>query len=194
MGALRWTLKRMFPSMVFVLLFAGVVVAGEGEEVHHVSILMEMFRVINFVVFVFLLYKFAGRPVKNYFKNRVDSIEAAIKEAKEAKETAERAAQENTEKLKRAETELKEIFSQAKRDREEQARRIREETEGMVKRIREEAEAAAVLEVKKARLELQRRAAELSVSMAETLLREHFTDEDQERLLGEYVTKIKGVH
>ncbi len=73
-------------------------------------------------------------------------------------------------------------------------RRIREETERMVQRIKEQAEAAADLEVKKARMELQREAAELAVGMAEGLLKENFTDEDQKRLLSEYTTKIKGVH
>ena len=187
-------LRRSFLFLLFFFLFAGAALAGEGEEVHHVSITMEVFRLINFVVFVFLLYKFAGQPVKNYFKERVHSIEVALKDAKEAQEEAQRRAKEYAEKVKGAEVELKSLLRQAGMERDEQVKRIREETDRMVERIREQAEAAADLEVKKARKELQREAAELSVGMAGKLLKESFTDEDQERLLDEYATKIKGVH
>ncbi len=189
-------LRKILLSLLLFFLFVGVALAGEGEEVHHVSIMMEAFRVINFVIFVFLLYKFVGQPVKNYFKERVHSIEVALKEAKEAQEEAQRRAQEYAEKVKGAEVELKDLLYQAERERDEQVKRIKEETERIVERIREQAGAAADLEVKKARIELQKEAAELSVGMAEKLLKESFTDEDQERLLEEYATKIKirGVH
>jgi len=187
-------LRRSFLFLLFFFLFAGAALAGEGEEVHHVSITMEVFRLINFVIFVFLLYKFAGKPVKNYFKERTHSIEVALKEAKEAYEEAQRRAKEYAEKVKGAEVELKDLLHQAEMERDEQVKQIREETNRMVERIREQAKAAADLEVKKARRELQIKAAELSVGMAEKLLTENFTDEDQERLLNEYATKIKGVH
>ncbi len=196
MGVVRMGVwGRVFTVLLLVLLWTGLVWAsgGEGGE-HHVSFMMEAFRVINFVVFAFLLYKFVGQPVKNYFKERVHTIELALKEARETREEAEKRAQEYAAKLKNAEVELKDMLYQAERERDEQMRRIREETEKMVQRIREQAEAAANLEVKKARLELQREAAELAVNMAEGLIKENFTDEDQQRLLSEYATKIKGVH
>jgi len=196
MGVVRMRrLSSVLAVLVVVLLWVGLVWASEGEGgEHHVSLMMEAFRVINFVIFAFLLYKFAGQPLKNYFKKRVHTIELALKEAKEAKEEAERKAREYSEKLKNAEVELKDMLFQAEKEREEQMIRIREETEKMVQRIKEQAEAAADLEVKKARMELQRQAAELAVGMAEGLLKENFTDEDQKRLLSEYTTKIKGVH
>ncbi len=186
--------RRSFLSLFLFFLFVGIALAGEGEEAHHVSFMMEAFRAINFVIFVFLLYKFAGQPVKNYFKERVHSIEVALKEAREAQEEAQRRAKECAEKVKGAEVELKGLLYQAGKERDEQVERVREETEMMVERIREQAGVAADLEVKKARKELQKEAAELSVGMAERLLKESFTDKDQERLLKEYATKIKGVH
>ncbi len=196
MGVVRMRrLSTLLAAMVVVLLWAGLVWAGEGEGgEHHVSLMMEAFRVINFIIFAALLYKFVAQPVKNYFKERVHTIELALKEAREAKEEAEKKAREYSEKLKNAEVELKDMLYQAEKERDEQMRRIREETENMVQRIKEQAQAAADLEVKKARAELQREAAELAVGMAEGLLKENFTDEDQKRLLSEYTTKIKGVH
>ena len=196
MGVVRMRLLgRYLTVFSLVFLWTGLVWAsgGEGGE-HHVSFMMEAFRVVNFVVFAFLLYKFAGQPIKNYFKERIHTIELALREAKEAMEEAEERAKEHAAKLKNAEVELKDMLYHAERERDEQIRRIREETEKMAQRIREQAEAAANLEVKKARMELQKEAAELAVSMAEGLIKENFTDEDQMRLLSEYTTKIKGVH
>ncbi len=196
MGVVRMRrLSTLLAAMVVLLLWVGLVWAGEGEGgEHHVSLMMEAFRVINFIIFAALLYKFVAQPVKNYFKERVHTIELALKEAREAKEEAEKKAREYSEKLKNAEVEIKDMLYQAEKERDEQMRRIREETEKMVQRIKEQAQAAADLEVKKARAELQREAAELAVGMAEGLLKENFTDEDQKRLLSEYTTKIKGVH
>ena len=196
MGVVRVRrLSTLLTAVVVVLLWVGLVWAGEGEGgEHHVSLMMEAFRVINFIIFAALLYKFVAQPVKNYFKERVHTIELALKEAREAKEEAEKKAREYSEKLKNAEVEIKDMLYQAEKERDEQMRRIREETEKMVQRIKEQAQAAADLEVKKARAELQREAAELAVGMAEGLLKENFTDEDQKRLLSEYTTKIKGVH
>ena len=196
MGVVRMRrLSTLLTAMVVLLLWVGLVWAGEGEGgEHHVSLMMEAFRVINFIIFAALLYKFVAQPVKNYFKERVHTIELALKEAKEAKEEAEKKAREYSEKLKNAEVEIKDMLYQAEKERDEQMRRIRDETEKMVQRIKEQAQAAADLEVKKARAELQREAAELAVGMAEGLLKENFTDEDQKRLLSEYTTKIKGVH
>ncbi len=188
-------LATLLTALVVVLLWVGLVWAAEGEGgEQHVSFMMEAFRVINFVIFAFLLYKFVGQPVKNYFKERVHTIELALKEAREARDEAQKRMQEYSAKLKNAEVELKDMLYQAERERDDQMRRIREETERMVERIKEQAEAAANLEVKKARMELQREAADLAVGMAEGLLKENFTDEDQKRLLSEYTTKIKGVH
>ena len=197
MGVVRMRhIATVLTVLVLVLLWAGLVWASGGAEggEHHANLMMEAFRVINFAIFAFLLYKFAGQPVKNHFRERVHTIELALKEAREAKEEAERKAKEYSEKVKNAEVELKDMLYQAEKEREEQMRRIREETEKMIQRIKEQAEAAADLEVKKARMELQREAAELAVGMAEGLLKENFTDEDQKRLLSEYTTKIKGVH
>ena len=174
-----------------VLALAG---GGEGGEVHHVSLLMEAFRVFNFLVFALILYKFVGQPVKNYFRNRLHNIELALKEAREAKEEAQLRSREYSEKLKNADAELKDVFYRAEKERDEQMRRIGEETDKMVKRILEQTEAAADLEVKKAKLELQKEAADLAVSMAETILKESFGDEDQKRLIKDYTDKLREVH
>lgn len=179
----------------FILLLPAVVLAAGGEgEVHHVSLFMEISRLVNFLIFVFILYKLAGEPIKNYFRNRAHSIEVAIKEAQEAREEAYKRAKEYEERLLKADMELKEVLVQAERERDEQIKRVREETKRILERIREQSEAAADLEVKKAKVELRRESADLAIKIAEGLLRESFTDEDQRRFLREYAAKVKEVH
>ena len=77
-------MKRL--SVILFLLLIPVVVYAEGAEgAHEVSTKMELMRIINFIVFFALLYKFAGKSVINYFKTRSQGIEKAIKEAEAAR-------------------------------------------------------------------------------------------------------------
>jgi len=194
MGFLKKQRSVLFAVVAVIVCPVLALAGGEGGEAHHVNLLMEAFRVINFVVFAVLLYKFVGQPVRNYFRNRLHGIELALKEAREAKEEAQRKSEEYAERLKNADAELKEVFYRAEKERDEQMRRIGEETDKMVKRILEQTEAAADLEVKKSKLELQKEAADLAVSMAETILKENFSDEDQKRMIKDYADKLREVH
>jgi len=187
-------LKRLYFWVAVISLSLPSIVLAAEEEAHHVSPFMEISRIINFLIFAFILYKLAGEPIKNFFKNRTQSIEAALKEAQKAKEESEKKFKEYELKLIKADEELKQMLQNAEREGQEQMKRIQQETEKIVDRIKEQAEAAADLEVKKARVQLQKEYADLAVKLAEGLLKEAFTEEDQKRLIKDYTAKIKEVH
>jgi len=75
----------------------------------------------------------------------------------------------------------------------EEARRIRETAEVEIERVRTQARFAAGQEVKKAREELRREAAGLSIRAAEEIVKGTITPEDQERLVRENVDKIREI-
>ena len=184
---------RAVLSLLWIFAVVGVAFASEGAH-HEVSIKMEIFRIVNFVVFVWLLYKFAGNAVKNFFSQRSRQIQESIEEAKRARSEAEKRFNEAKSKVANLEQEVQQILKNAERESNEQVAKIREETQKMVERIKQQAKAAADLEVQKAKIELQKEAIELAVSMAETMLKEKITPEDQKNLLKDYITKVKEVH
>ncbi len=184
---------RVLAGLLWILVTASVAFASEGAH-HEISLKMEIFRIINFAVFVWLLYKFAGNAVKKYFTERRENISRSLEEAKKVREEAQRMYNEAKAKVENLESEVKAILSNAEKEKEEQVARIREETEKMVQRIKEQAKATVNLEVERAKLELQQEAIDLAVEVAQKLLQEKITPEDQKRLLSDYINKVKEVH
>jgi len=84
--------------------------ATGGEE----SPMAWVWRILNFAILVFLLVKFAGKPLKNFLKQRTEMIEKSIKEAQEAKEIAKKALAEVEERLKLKDKEIAEILAISK--------------------------------------------------------------------------------
>ncbi len=186
---------RRFFLTVYFSIFPLILLAAEAEGAHEaVNIKLEILRIVNFLVFAFLLYKFAGKAVINFFKTRRDGIERAITESERAREEAERRYQEVLKRIENADNEIKQILEHAQKEKEEQINLIRKETQLMIERIKEQSRAAADLEIKRAKIELQKEAVDLAVSLAEGLLKEKLTLEDQKRLIKDYITKVKEVH
>ncbi len=186
-------MRRALLSIALLCLWVGLAIASEGAH-HQVDPKMEIFRIINFLIFLAILWKFAGNAVKNYFSQRSEQIAKAIDEAKKAREEAEARYSEAKAKVANLEKEIEQILKNAERERDEQVARIREETQRMVERMRQQTKTAVELEVERAKLELQREAIDLAVEVAEKLLKEKITPEDQKRLLEDYINKVKEVH
>ena len=133
--------------------------------------------IVIFSILLFLLKKFAWKPITNAVKNREESIRAALKAADIAKEEMKQLQTDNEKIIKEARGErdlmLKEakevketIISEAKGKAETEAKKIVE-----IARLNIESEKASAIN------EIKEQVAKLSVEIAETLLREQLKDE-----------------
>src|SRR5271157_2475353 len=96
-------------SSVFWLLASSVsVFAAEGGE-HAGSPMEWVWRFLNFGILVFVLVKYGGKPMKDYFQQRKALIEKSIREAQEAKALAVKALAEVEERLKLKDKEIEGI-------------------------------------------------------------------------------------
>ncbi len=150
-----------------------------------------LFKVVNFAVLFFLLYKFIKKPLVNAVKERHTTLKKALEEATEAKRLWEAKYREYEDKLKGIEEEARriteEIIAEANRERE----RILREAEEAAARIKRQAEMAVEQEIKTVTRRLKETIADLTVELAERLVRESIRPEDQERLLSEYVKALR---
>ena len=88
---------------------AGVACASQ-EGGHGGSTLWPfIFSVINFILFLIVLYIFALPRIKSFFSERSKKIQQALKEAEEAKTLAESKLKEYEKKIARLEKEVEEI-------------------------------------------------------------------------------------
>ncbi|HEX8947309.1 MAG TPA: F0F1 ATP synthase subunit B [Dissulfurispiraceae bacterium] len=144
-----------------------------------------VWRLVNFGILVFVLVKFAGKPLKDYLQGRKELIEKSIKEAQEAKELAKRALAEVEERLKLKDKEIEDIVSSAKDSGEREKDRLVEESEKLRLKILEQAKTNIDFEVKRAKETIKDEAVAAAMQLAEDRIKGKLTNDDQERLLKE---------
>ncbi|NPA24848.1 MAG: F0F1 ATP synthase subunit B [Deltaproteobacteria bacterium] len=193
--------KIMLVALVLGLTVA-VAGAAEGGGEHHKSLytlLAEdpmpllkdfLWRVLNLVVLLWILIKFAGKPVKEYFAGRRESIQKGIEEAREAKAAAEKIYKEYQDKLAGLDDELRQIEEKAQLEAEREKTRMRQETEELVAKLQQQARQMADQEVASAKRQLREEAAQLALEVAEKLVRENVSDDDRKRMVENYLEKV----
>ncbi len=206
---MKCTLKRagrispLFVGSAVLLLLVGLAALGfaaeGGEAAHgsHAAAQMKDFgwRVVNFILLAALvIWGMKKAQVGKLLSDRQAGIEKALKEAVAAREAAEKKYAEYSDKLSKATKEIDEIYASIKKEGELEKERIIAEAKVSAEKIKEQAEMSAAREVLKARTELQAEAARLAVQLAEQSLKENVGKDDQNRLVGEYLTKVVELH
>ena len=166
--------------------------AAEGGGEHGGSAMEWVWRLINFGILVFVLVKFAGKPMKDFFQQRKALIEKSIQEAGEAKALAAKALAEVEERLKLKDKEIQEIKAASVSSGEREKIRLIEEGERLGARILEQAKSNIDFEVKKAKDVIKAEAVEAAMQLAEEKIKSKITKEDQDRLLQESLKLLEG--
>jgi F-type H+-transporting ATPase subunit b len=134
-----------------------------------------------FLILLFLLRKFAWKPIVTALKEREESIEKALNEARTAREEIENLKLENDKILTQAKIErdamlrqAKElgdsIVSQAKENAHKEGKQILAETRELVKKEKEQA-----------MLELKNEIGDLVIKTASKVIRQELTGSDQQK-------------
>jgi len=188
------TLKKLIlPLFIFSITFASYAFGSGGGEEEHGSVLKDyIYKIINFLILVIILFKFGKKPLGDFLKKRTELIEKTLNEAKEAKDAALKALKEAEERLKTKDTEIEAILAAAKRSGEQERDRIIEEGGKLKEKILEQAKTNIDFELKHAKEAIKAEAVELAMELAEKKLKDKLTKEEQERLLDESLAKIGG--
>jgi F-type H+-transporting ATPase subunit b len=199
-GSNRQVFAAAFVCLLLVTCAAAGLASEGAEGAHdagHAAAQMKdfMWRVIDFAaLFGILFWALKKADVKGALAGRRGAIEKTLRDAEEARQAAERKYAEYSEKLAAANREVDEIYAAIKHEGEAEKARIIAEAHAAADRIREQARQAAGQEVLKAKVELRAEAARLAVELAEQTLREQTKKDDQDRLVGEYLTKVVELH
>jgi len=151
-----------------------------------------LWRILNIAVLMWVLIKFAGKPVREFFANRSETLRKGVQEAQEAKAEAERIFTEYQAKLDGLEGELKAMETKASLEAEREQERMRQETESLVAKLKQQARQMADQEVATAQRSLRNEAAKLAVEVAERLVKENVSDSDRQRMVENYLEKVVG--
>ncbi|MGE0681841.1 MAG: hypothetical protein AB7P69_13205 [Candidatus Binatia bacterium] len=180
-------------STFFVIwpLISWAVEEGHGDHVEGGSPLATLvFSAINFLLFIFVLRRYALPAVRESLKNRRATIEQALNEGKKAKEEAETLRLEYEQKLAGLAAEQEQLRQQVLADAEREKERILEEARKMADRARAEAQQIAQREVEEARRILRQEVANQAIRLATELVRSRLTPSGQSQLVQDLVREV----
>lgn len=187
---------RRLPAILLLAVPAAALASGGGEAAGHAPGIPwgEIVKqAINFAILAFVLVFFLRKPITSFLKERSELLKKSIDEAAKARAEAQEKLAAIEARLSGLSREAADMGRQMESEAAEEARKLREAAEAEISRLREQARFLAEQEVRKARGELRREAAELSSRAAEDLVKKAMTPEDQERMVRENIDKIREI-
>lgn len=153
----------------------------------------EAWKFFNLFLFVGFLIYLLRRPLSESLVARREAIRRELMRVREERAAAVAKLEEVEARLARLDSEVDAIRAQARKEAEEERARIQKATEEEMRRLREQAQREIEGAGKAARQELREYAAEQSVRLAEELIRRDMREEDDARLMSDYVESLGGV-
>lgn len=150
-----------------------------------------LWKIGNFILLVILLYVVWKKGIKGGLEQRSDDIKNALEEARRVKESAEAKEREYKTKLSELEASLEDVEKSLKHDGEIEKEKIIRDAELLSGKIKEQARLVVGQEVRKAKVEIRKEVATLAVEMAEDLLKKEISDDDQKRLVKDYLGRVR---
>ena len=187
--------RKMIKSVLIaglMVLVAGTVAyaAGGGEEHHPIDWKDFGYRMLNFAILAGFLWWLSAKKVKEFFAGRRNDIKESLNQAQAAKEEAERKYKEYVAKLEKATDEIDGIAEMIKVQGMAEKEKMIEEAKKAAVKIEEDTKARMEQEFSTARNQLRAEAAQLSIQLAEELLKRNITIQDHEKMVKEYMDKV----
>lgn len=178
--------------LVVTGLAAGVAfAAGGGGGSSAAAAWMDfVWRCVNFVLFVGIIWYVAGNRMKEFFSGRRNQIESELQDMQTRKEEAEKKLKEVESNIANLSQEREEILNQAREQGETLRKSIISKAHEEAEQIKKQAEAKASQELEQ---EVQRLKAEMAdriIESAEKKLVSRLGKKEQEKLVDNYLTKV----
>ncbi|MDP3939222.1 MAG: F0F1 ATP synthase subunit B [Deltaproteobacteria bacterium] len=175
-------------TVMAIILAPTIALASEAGEAS--ALASALWHLANLVIFLALLIWLAGPRLRAYLFQRRKEIEGQLNEARRLRAEAEARDAEWRGKLDGLQADAARITTEARElgrlEREKILAQAREQAE----RIQQDAERTASHEMARARTELREEAVRLAMKLAARMVRENVNEEDQKRLVEEYLRSV----
>ena len=142
-------------------------------------------QTILFLLLIFLMVKFAWKPILNSLNDREEGIKSALDAAENAKKEMENLNADNERLLKEARIEREALLKEAREMKDKIISDATNEAQEKAGKMIEQAQAAIETEKKSAMAELKSHVAGLSIEIAEKVVREELSNKDKQLKLVE---------
>ena len=148
-------------------------------------------QIVSFVLLVILFGYVLKKPVRAFLMKRQEDIRNSLEQSATKEEESQKNFENWERKLNSLGQEIADLHQKISQEGEVERQRIVERAQEEGDRIRQQAKVVAEQEVKKACAALRREMVDLSIELAEKLLKGSTRPQDQERLVREYIEKMR---
>lgn len=182
LGCVLWMVAPVFASA------EGGHGEGHGDSAQRTKELI--WRTMNFVVLAGALIVLLKKPVANGLESRRQGIKDQLEDLERQKSEAEAKLNEYQQRLNQLDKEVENIIAQYIKDGEAAKVKIIEEAKAAAEKLEQQAKKNIEHEFEKVREQLKADMVNQAVAIAETLIKDNINEEDQKKIIGEYLTKV----
>jgi F-type H+-transporting ATPase subunit b len=163
-----------------------------GAAEHHTGINSGdiIFQLLMFLILLALLRKFAFGPLMGIMKQREEHIANEIEQAEKHHQEAKKLAEEQRALMKQSRQEAQALIENARKLGEEQKEQIIAAARAEAERLKEVAKKEIEREKEQAVAALREQVASLSVLIASKVIEKELTEQDQAKLINEYIQEV----
>jgi F-type H+-transporting ATPase subunit b len=175
--------------LFFISAFTAYASGGEGG--HETNKWWDFgWKTFDFIVLVGFLYWLLAAKIKEFFVGRRKDIKESLENAAKQKAEAEKKYREYSEKIDKASLEINGIFEMIKAQGVVEKQKIIDDAKKLAEKMKQDAQARIEQELQKASSQLRIEAVQLSVQLAEQILKRNITEKDHESMVKEYMDKV----
>ncbi len=149
------------------------------------------FALINFGIFLAIMYKLAAKPLKDFVSNRHLSIRKDLDEASRLHAEAQAKLTQYSARISGIDAEIDALLAQIKQEAEAEKASLIASAEAQAKRLKEDATRQVDAEIDAARRELRRVVVEAATKAAAAMLTGKLTADDQKRIADSYIAELE---
>ena len=161
---------------------------GEGGSLFSLDML---FKTINFLLLLYLLHRFARKPIANMLSSSAENTKKIMAETESELIEAKKKLEDYQAKLNNLEKELEERRENALAVIESEKQQMIQDAENQVKKIEEQCQARIEQDISKAKEDIRRFLVDESVKLAEESLSKEIGGKEQKALLENYTKYLK---
>ena len=165
--------------------------SAAAEAEHHAPSINDIwFPLANFLIYAFIIVKFAFPLIRDFLKSRHDEVVSTISQASARKQAAEALVHEYRAKLSGLDREVQSILDSLRDEGQREKSKVVREAEARAVKIQEDAYFLAEQEVKMARQKLREEMAGQAEATARQLIERNLSGADQNRLVDDFIHTI----
>ncbi len=151
-----------------------------------------IWTILTFLILFFVLAKFAWKPLLAALESRENTIKSSLEDAEKAKTELEHLNAESEEIIAKARSEAQTIRVEAKSAAEKIKADVMVQAGKDAKKIRDEAEKQIQVEKDKAINEIRQEVVNLTMTVAEKVIKKNLSKEDNQSLIEDSIKHLKG--